>query len=551
MCIACDFSRMLSRSNAFPTTRRGVLGQAGALTAMAVAARFSPGLGAAFAADRPAVAQTPLSAKDGKADWLFLNGTIHTLNPTQPSAQAVAVRGTQIVYVGDTAGAQDWRGPKTRVVDLGGRMLLPGFIDSHNHLASLAVTKLGVNVRGLVGKEFESGRHRRMDRHPVAQCAAARPGLDAEHLVRPSTAPRREWLDEVTGDRPMYLISEDSHQVWFNTAAMKAAGIGAHTPDPEPGKQFYARDPNGVPNGLAVEGAASVPLLVALGMFAPETVRESQRLTIDRASSWDDQLFRCRRGCRPGERRSESVWRNLIARDNAGDLPLRIVGSVWTRNYDDDPRAITEELVAWNQEYRSDHVRITTCKMWTDGTWATRTALLLEPYADEPANRGSIVMTPEHIKAQVEAVHKAGFDMHIHCDADGSTRATLDAIEDVQKRLGQQGRRHTICHVSLTHPDDVKRFKPLGINVNGTPLWATTTTGARSNALQRCSASSVSRSDLSPMAISSVPARTSPLGRICRAWISTRSRRSFSWRRPSPANVPVSPTIPRWWSASV
>ena len=180
----------------------------------------------------------------------------------------------------------------------------------------------------------------------------------------------------------------------------------------------------------------------------------------------------------PASGAADFVWRDLIARDNAGELPLRIVGSVWTRNHDDDPRAIAEELAAWSREFRSDHVQINNCKMWTEGTWSTRTALLLEPYADEPANRGVMVMTPEHIKAQVEACHKAGFDMHIHCDADGSTRATLDAIEDVQNRLGRQGRRHTLCHVSLTHPDDVKRFKPLGINVNGTPLWATNYNGA-------------------------------------------------------------------------
>ena len=111
--------------------------------------------------------------------------------------------------------------------------------------------------------------------------------------------------------------------------------------------------------------------------------------------------------------------------------------------------------------------------MWVDGTAVAGTALLLEPFANEPDFRGTITLPPSHIKAQIEATQRAGFDMHIHADGDGSVRAVLDAIEDVQARLGQQGRRHAICHLSLTHPDDVQRFKRLGIIANGTPLWAT------------------------------------------------------------------------------
>ena len=208
MCMACDWSRILSSSNAFPTTRRRVLGQVGTFMATAVVASPLAHVEAAFAANGPAPMQTPLSAKDGKADWLFLNGTIHTLNPAQPSAQAVAVRGKQIVYVGDAASARDWQGPKTRVIDLAGQMLLPGFIDSHNHLASLAVTKLGVNIRGLVDKDrIDAINEWIATQLPNAPLRGQ--GWTPNISFGTGTAPRREWLDEVTGDRPMYLINED------------------------------------------------------------------------------------------------------------------------------------------------------------------------------------------------------------------------------------------------------------------------------------------------------------------------------------------------------
>lgn len=265
MCITCDWSKVLSSSNSFPIARRRLLGQVGAFTATAVVAPPEEAL--ARAPGRQP--RTPPAAKDsGKADWLFLNGTIHTINPAQLSAQAVAVRGTKIVDVGDASGAADWRGPKTRVVDLQGRMLMPGFIDSHNHLASMGVTKLGVSIRGLVGKDkiLDAINEWIATQPPDAPLRGH--GWSANVSFGADSPRRREWLDEVTGDRPMYLWNEEAQQLWFNTAAMKAAGVSARTPNPDPGKQCYARDADHTPTGLAVEGAASLPMCVALGMLS-------------------------------------------------------------------------------------------------------------------------------------------------------------------------------------------------------------------------------------------------------------------------------------------
>lgn len=462
MCQSCDWMRALDRC--FPASRRQVLRGAGVFMAAAVVA---PSLG--FSAETP----RPATPADRKADWLFLNGTIYTVNPVQPSAQAVAVLGDQIVYVGDADAAKAWRGPATRVVDLHGRMLLPGFVDAHNHLAVAALTKLGVNIRGLVGKD------KILD--TIREWIATQP-LDAPLRGHGWTVgvsfgdgyPRREWLDELTGDRPMYIFNADAHDLWFNTAAMKAAGLDKHTPDPDPGKQYYKRDPDGTPTGSAVEAAAALPLAIALGMMSLEAIRDSQRLTIDRAPAFGMTTY-MEAGllAGPSNGAAEAAWRDLIERDRHGELPLRIVGTVFTRNAEDDPQAIAAELVDWNVRLRSSHVQISICKMWVDGTAVAGTALLLEPFANQPDFRGTITLPPSHIKAQIEATQRAGFDMHIHADGDGSVRAVLDAIEDVQARLGQQGRRHAICHLSLTHPDDVQRFKRLGIIANGTPLWAT------------------------------------------------------------------------------
>ena len=465
MCLFCNWMQVLD-SPGFSASRRKVLRRSAVFAATAVAA---PSL--APAAETQVKESSLPTPKDGEADWLFQNGYIYTVNASQPIAEAAAVRGNQIVYVGDKSGAAAWKGPNTRVVELAGRMLMPGFIDSHDHLATLGVTKLGVNVSGLKGKDTVLDAIREwIARQPPE--APLRGFGWVLHDTFGEELPRREWLDEVTGDRPMYLISADIHETWFNTAAMKAAGLDASTPDPDPGKQYYARNPDGAPLGLAIEGAA-LPILIACGMTAPETVRESQKLTIDRAPSQGMTTYMdCGFLLSNQSGRQHWVIEDLVARDKAGELPLRIVATVYTRSDKDDPQAVADELVDWNRRFRSEHVSVGACKMWTDGTFIAGTAKLLEPF-DDGTPGGKMFFTQEHIEAQIEAVQKAGFDMHVHADGDGSVRTVLDAFEAVQKRLGSQGRRHTICHISLCDPDDLPRFRKLGIVVNGTPLWAT------------------------------------------------------------------------------
>lgn len=278
----------------------------------------------------------------GRADWIFQNGSIYTVDPAQPTAEAVAVRGKEIVYVGDDAGATDWRGPATRVVDLTGRMLLPGFVDGHDHLASLGITKLGVNIRGLKGKDAVL--------QAIGEWIATQPAdapLRGHGWLTRSTFgednPRREWLDEVTGDRPMYVLNADMHETWFNTAAMNAAGISAETADLQPGVQFLHRDPDGTPSGLAIEGAA-LPILMVCGMTSPESICEAQRRTLDVAPSMGMTTYvDCGMLIGVKNKSSERVWLGLIDRDNAGDLPVRIVGTVWSRAEEDDPEAIAVE----------------------------------------------------------------------------------------------------------------------------------------------------------------------------------------------------------------
>ena len=410
------------------------------------------------------------------APILIRGGSIFTMNSKQPWAQALVIRGNRIEMVGSEAEARTLAGPQAEEIDLKGGMCLPGFIDGHNHLAMGAITKRGVSVAGLKGKAAILAKIRTW----VAQ--QPKEGLLLGYGWMPdsfeSGSPRREWLDEITGDRPMLLLSADAHDMWFNTAAMKACGLTDQTPDPEPGKQYYRRDDKGWPTGHAIEGAASLPMLVRLGAFGPEAARESQKLTLARAPSQGITSY-FEAGVLIGETSDSAapVYEQLIEDDRAGKLPVRIVGTVWTRSPDDDPKKIAARLKEWNRKYASEHLKISVCKMWSDGTLMSRGALLLDPFCDEPHVRGKMTFPPEKIEAVVDAVQQAGFDMHIHTDADGSVRTVLDVLEKVRQRRGG-GFRHTIAHNSLVHPEDVARFAALGVIANVTPLWGTDYNGS-------------------------------------------------------------------------
>ena len=228
-------------------------------------------------------ANSPVSADSAPTSYLFRGGAIYTMDPAQPWAQSVVVRGHDIVHVGPEAGARTHTDDRTEVVDLAGGMLLPGFVDAHDHLSSLALFKLGVKVSGIVGRDAVLDHIARWIAEQPADVPLRGHGWMPDSFVERS--PRREWLDAITGDRPMVLISADGHDLWFNTAAMHLAGIGAATPDPEPGSQFYVRDSDGTPTGHALEGAG-LPLLAAMGYFTEQAIVDAQALTLHRAPSW-------------------------------------------------------------------------------------------------------------------------------------------------------------------------------------------------------------------------------------------------------------------------
>ncbi len=186
-----------------------------------------------------------------KADYVFKNGAIYTIDSKNPQAQAIAIKGKYIAYAGTNDGVKPFVGDKTQVIDLKGQMLLPGFVESHIH-PTMALVAEGADLQFDSLDQLLASVKKWADAHPDAKVIR---GFGWRYSLFPTTGPTKEPLDKLFPNRPVFLFAIDGHSGWVNSKALEMAGVNAKAPDPVPGFSFYARDPNtGEPTGWVVEG---------------------------------------------------------------------------------------------------------------------------------------------------------------------------------------------------------------------------------------------------------------------------------------------------------
>ena len=404
--------------------------------------------------------------------YWFRNCDVYTVDSAQPWARSLVVHDDRIAFVGDDEGARPHRRSDTVEVDLDGQFVMPGFVDSHDHLIGGALAKVGVALDGLAGKDavVEAIRRYSVDnpQQPVIR----------GHGWTPFTfgfgvAPHRTWLDAVTDVRPAMIHTYDVHDVWANTAAFRAAGIGPETPDPNPPSSYWPRDSDGFPSGTCCEPESWLPIAIALGMFSLEAVQEAMQMTLFAAPGWGITTAFDASPIVNTKALTQEVYEHLLAIDRAEGLPVRVVGSYVARNAELPPEVAVTRLRELNRDIASANLSITTMKLFVDGVGPQHTAAMLEPYTDQPGNCGPYVFDPELIRRHVEAANLAGFDAHMHACGDAAVRGALNAVEHVQAEHGPLGARNTICHLEVCNMVDVARFAELGVIANGTPLWGT------------------------------------------------------------------------------
>jgi predicted amidohydrolase YtcJ len=401
---------------------------------------------------------------DRPADLVLTGGRIATMDAARSWASALAVRDGRIVAVGpDPVVVRPWIGPSTRVIELRGRTVTPGFQDAHVHPIHGGLTML------------------RCDLHEDAPSGPGYDKIDAYARSHPDEAwirgggwymaafeggtPRREDLDRIIPDRPVFLTNRDGHGAWVNSKALELAGITAATPDPDDGR--IERDADGTPSGTLHEGAMDlVERLLPDDTMAEleEALRLGQRhLHEFGITAWQDAIV---------EPHVEE--RAYVALAGRGELTGRVVGALWWDHHRGADQI--EEFVERRRSTSIGRYAATSVKLMMDGVLENFTGAMLEPYGDghggSTDNRGLLQIDPNGLAAWVPALDALGFQPHFHAIGDGAVRASLDAVEAARRANGPSDTRPHIAHIQVIHPDDIPRFRALDVAANAQPLWA-------------------------------------------------------------------------------
>ncbi len=391
------------------------------------------------------------------AETVYRNGAVYTVDAVRSWAEAVAVRAGRIVYVGTDVGATAWIGPQTRIIDLQGKMLLPGFHDSHVHLVGggIEIGECDINGMTNVDEILDALRQYGL-KHPEKKWLLG----GGWPLTLDGGNPRKEVLDKFVSDRPVLLDAFDGHSSWANSKALELAGITRDTPDPPRGR--IERDPKtGEPTGTLREAASSM-LRKKIPPYSHEENITGLRRGLELANRFGITSVQ-------EAAVKESHLNAFAALDQSNELTVRTVGALRV-----DPEKHGSQLaqfVEWRTKYRSKRFRATAVKIFLDGVIESRTAAMLEPYlgGDE---RGWLNLEPEVLKPLATELDRLGFQIHIHAIGDRAIQSSFDALEFARDRNGSRDSRHHLAHIQVFDPPDIARFRQLGIVANFQPLWA-------------------------------------------------------------------------------
>lgn len=390
------------------------------------------------------------------ADLLLVNGRVYTMDPERPRAEAVAIGGGRILAVGSEAELRGaWDGP---VRDLGGRMLLPAFHDTHVHPIGGGLQLAGCDLAPFAGREALLAK--------IRACAEADP--DASWVIGegwalstfpPEGNPGRELLDAIDAERPLLMRAADGHSSWANSKALALAGIDADTPDPRNG--VIERDGEGRPSGTLREADQEL-----VDRITPP-VSQEQRLAAARRAVEHMHGFGITSFVDASVGAEElAVWKALEA---DGSLEARVVASIRVQGM---ATSASRELIDVASRGSGALVRADAAKFFLDGVLEGETAALLDPYFGRGGAAGTLNASFEQLLALVLALDAKGVQIHMHAIGDAAVRQGLDALEAAREANGPSDGRHHICHLQLVHPDDLARFAELDVRANFQAYWA-------------------------------------------------------------------------------
>lgn len=380
------------------------------------------------------------------ADVVITNARVFTSDQANPRAEAVAVKGNRIIYVGTQQGVESFKGSSTRVIDAQGHSLTAGFIDTHVHLLWGSIWMGNAQLQEVRTKE---------DLRNVLTDFAAQNQTNEWVVgrgIRYSIVSTRAELDEIIADRPVYIGAFDGHTGWANTKALESAGIlqddGREMPN-----GIIVRDENGLATGELREGDAMRAVMDLVPLPDSNRKRELLKLAISEFNQTGITSVHNMNG-------DMEELMAYAALEDAGEMNMRVYVP-----YHVKPET-TEDMLSEAAEMskvKMDYVRGGAAKFFMDGVWESYTAFNIDPYADEPDAKVEPIFSLDHFTRMASICDQMGMQVAVHCCGDGAVRQALDGYEAIQKRNGKRDSRHRVEHIEVCQPEDMPRFKDLGV----------------------------------------------------------------------------------------
>ncbi len=399
----------------------------------------------------------PMDSSD-TPDLILTGGTIHTLDPARPKAEAVAIRGGRIIYVGDSAGLTSIKGPATRTINLSGLTIVPGLTDAHGHLAGLGFSLARLDLVGTESAAQVAGLVKRKAATLAPGDWITGRGWD-QNDWRVTSFPTRKELDAAAPDHPVALERIDGHATWVNSRALLLAGITKHTPAPSGGQ--IIRDEGGEPTGIFVDNAEDLILSKIPGPSRDQTreaLTRSMRKCLEAGLTQVHDAGVSEVGL--------DLYREILV---AGDFPFRVYAML-----SDDDALLADHFAKGPEIGLGDHrLTVRTVKVYMDGALGSRGAALLAPYQDDSANTGLLRTQPERLTRIARQAVQRGFQIAVHAIGDRGNRLALDALQAALRDGAGHDLRFRIEHVQTLAPEEFPRFASLGIIASMQPTHAT------------------------------------------------------------------------------
>ena len=392
------------------------------------------------------------------ADTIITNANVWTVDRNHPRAEAVAILGQRIAAVGSSVEMDAWRGPQTRVIDAAGKLLLPGFNDSHVHFMDGGFQLDQVQLTDARTRDDFANRLATQSKK-LKNGAWILGGDWDEQNWSPPELPTHEWIDAVTPDNPVFIERHDGHESLANALAMKLAGITAATKSPAGGE--IVRDSQGNPTGVFKDAAQSL-----IEKVIPEPSSDARIKAAKRALDYAASLGVTSVQNMNPEYADIEAYSVLAER---GELTSRIYAAPLETHWKDQAK------IGIRHAFGSDYLRIGAVKGFADGSLGSTTAYFFQPYVDAPSTRGllSSEMQPlSGMRERLMGADAAGLQLCVHAIGDQAISIVLDIFQDIEKANGDRDRRWRIEHSQHVAPKDFERFARLHVIASMQPYHA-------------------------------------------------------------------------------